>query len=273
MNKKLGKISIYLVLIVFSILMLFPFYWMIISSLKSNLEISQKPPTFFPNDITFDNYAKVLEVVNWERYFLNSIIVAGLCVLVTLYTTITGAYFLSKSQLPGKHFILGILIGLMMVPYELLIVTNYTTIVKMNLNDSLLALVLPFMSSIFYTLLLKNYFDSISPSLYNAVMVDGGGEWRYLWRILVPASKPMLISISLFTLISSWNSFMWPLLIIKSEANRTVTFGVYAFISEGGEHFELMMALSVLSILPMVLVFAFMRKYLIRGVKFSGTKG
>lgn len=273
MNKRTEKVIVYSVLIVFAVLMLFPFYWMVVSSLKTGVEISQKPPTLFPHDITISNYKEVFKVVDLKRYFLNSITVAALCVALTMYTTVTGAYFLSKSKLPGKHIILGILICLMMVPYELLIVTNYSTIVDMKLNDTLIALVLPFISSIFYTVLLKNYFDSISPSLHHAVMIDGGGEWRYLWRVLVPASKPMLISIALFTLISSWNSFMWPLLIIKSEANRTVTFGLYAFISEGGERFELMMTLSVISILPMCIVFLLMRKYLVKGFKFGGVKG
>lgn len=274
MSKKIiVNIITYLILILFAIFMLFPFYWMIVSSLKTSQEIVSRPPTWFPEDLTLDNYREVFLSVPIGRYIMNSMIVAVLSVVTTLYTTITGAFVLSKSSLPGKHIILGMLIGLMMVPYELLIVTNYKTIVNLNINNNLVALFLPFMSSIFYTLLLKNHFDRLPQSLYHSVLVDGGSDWKYLWKILVPTSKPVIISIVLFNFIASWNSFTWPLLIVKSQDNRTITFGIYAFISEGGEHFELMMALSVIVILPMILVFLIMRKYLIKGISFDGSKG
>lgn len=263
----------YLVLILMAMFMLFPFYWMFISSFKSGSEIVMRPPTIFPENFTLKNYKIVFSEVPIWKYAINSLLVVCICVVSVLFTTITGAFALSKLQLPGKNIIIGMLVSLMMVPFELLSVTNYTTIVKLDLYDNILALFVPFMSSIFYTLLLKNHFDMLPNNLYYSVQVDGGTDLSYLLKVLIPSSKSVLVSISLFTLISSWNSFMWPLLVIKSKANRTITFGVYAFVSDGGEHFELIMALSVIVVLPMILVFLIMRKYIVNGVSFGGTKG
>lgn len=270
---KLSKVTIYLALIVFAVLMLFPFYWMFVSSFKTGAEIAKRPPSLIPAEFTYENYIQVIKTVPIVRYFFNSLFVAFMSVVTVLYTTITGAFALSKLKLPFKNLILGAFLALMMVPYEVLTITNYRTIVNMKLNDNILALFLPFMSSIFYMLLLKNHFDTISDSLYYSVLVDGGSDLRYLWKVLIPSSKPVLVSISLFTFVSSWNSFMWPLMVVKSQDNRTITFGIYAFISEGGEHFELMMALSVIVILPMIIVFLTMRKYLVKGVMLGGSKG
>lgn len=275
MNRRMRyeKFVVYGVLILFAFVMLFPFYWMVVSSLKSGYEIVQRPPTIIPTQPTLDNYVEVLRHVPVGRYLLNSVIMAVCCLLASMYTTIAGAFALSKLPFRFKNLLLGVLLGLMMVPYESLVVTNYTTIVRIGLNDSIVALFLPFMSSIFYVLLLKGCFDNVPDSLYHSVIIDGGSDWRYLWRILVPSMKPILISIALFNLISSWNSFMWPLLIIKSRENRTITFGIYAFINEGGEHFEIMMAFSVIVIFPMVVVFFTMRRYLLHGVSMVGGKG
>lgn len=270
---RFDKIIIYIILILFSFIMLFPFYWMVVSSLKSSVEIVQRPPTLIPLHPTLENYAQVFEHVPIGRYFFNSIIVALSCLVASMYTTITGAFALSKLQLPYKKIILGILVGLMMVPYESLVIMNYKTIIRMGLNDSIAALFLPFMSDLFYVFLAKNSFDAVPNSIYYSVIIDGGSNWRYLWKILIPSMKPVLISIALFNLISSWNSFMWPLLIIKSQDNRTVTFGIYAFISEGGEHFEMMMALSVIMVLPMIVVYFVMRRYLLNGISMTGGKG
>lgn len=270
---KMYRVLQYLILSIMAIFMLFPFYWMFVSSFKSGLEIVMRPPTIFPKDFTFENFVTVFKEVPVWKYAMNSLFVACLCVVSVLFTTITGAFALSKLQVPGKNIIIGILVSLMMVPFELLSVTNYTTIVKLDLYDNILALFIPFMSSVFYTLLLKNHFDVLPNNLYYSVQIDGGSDLSYLLKVLIPSSKSVLVSISLFTLVSSWNSFMWPLLVIKSSSNRTITFGVYAFISEGGEHFELMMALSAIVVLPMLLVFLIMRKYIVRGVSFGGSKG
>ena len=273
-SKRLANsIMVYAFLVLFALFMFFPFYWMIISSLKSASEIAQKPPTIVPVNPSLENYLIAVKKVPLGRYMLNSLIVAAVSSVIILVTSSFAAYALSKLRLPGKRIILSILISLMMVPFELLVVTNYTTIVRIHLNNTLLALFLPFISSIFYTILLKNFFDRIPISWYYAATVDGGSEWMFFWRILIPNSRPMLFTISLFSLISSWNSFMWPLLVIKSKQLRTVSFGVYSFISEGGERVELMMALSVMTILPMIIVFLLFKRHLIAGISFQGSKG
>ena len=149
---------------------------------------------------------------------------------------------------------------MMMLPFEMLVITNYTTIIRLNLNDSLPALIIPFISSIFYTYIMRNFFASIPDSLYWSARVDGCSNWRYLWKVLLNA-------------LASWNSFMWPLLVIKTTKNRTLPFGLYAFTTEAGSQQELIMAASTVVVLPMILLFLFARKQILRGVARGGIKG
>ena len=162
---------------------------------------------------------------------------------------------------------------MMMVPFEMLVITNYQTIVKVGLNDTLYALVLPFISSIFYTYILRNFFQSIPSGLYWSARVDGCTNWRYLWKVMVPIARPSLVTIILLNALASWNSFMWPLLVIKSDLNRTLPFGLYTFTTEVGAHNELLMAASSVVVLPMILLFLFARKQIVRGVARGGIKG
>ena len=161
----------------------------------------------------------------------------------------------------------------MMIPFEMLIITNYTTIVNMKLYNTLPALVLPFVSSIFYTYILKNFFDTISDSLYYSARIDGASNWKYLWRIMVPIAKPSLFTIILLNALSSWNSFMWPLYITKDASSRTLPYGLQVFTTEAGSYPELLMAASTVVILPMIILFIFARKYIVGGVASGGVKG
>ena len=160
-----------------------------------------------------------------------------------------------------------------MVPFEMLVITNYMTVSRIGLIDTLPVLVIPFTTSIFYTYILKGFFDTLPDSLYYSARIDGASNWKYLWRVMVPIAKPSLVTIILLNAIASWNSFLWTSLVINSDKNRTVPFGLFAFVSEAGSDQKLQLAAATLSVLPMIILFLFARRYIVNGVARGGLKG
>lgn len=269
----LSKFFLYLFLILGAVIMVFPFYWMITGAFKTSIEIQMIPPIWLPTHFNLDNFKEALRMAPFARYFLNSLIAMVSCVTLCTFTTILGAFAFSKLKFPGRHIIFGLLLGLMMVPFEMIVITNYRTIIDLGIYNKILALIVPFTSSIFYMYILKGFFDSVPDSLYQAARVDGCSNWKYLWRVLVPIAKPSLVTIILLNAIASWNSFLWPMLAVSDRELRTLPFGLYAFVSEGGARTELMMAASTMIVIPMIILFLFARKQIVNGVSRGGLKG
>ena len=269
----LSKFFLYLFLILGAVIMVFPFYWMITGAFKTSIEIQMIPPIWLPTHFNLDNFKEALRMAPFARYFLNSLIAMVSCVTLCTFTTILGAFAFSKLNFPGRHIIFGLLLGLMMVPFEMIVITNYRTIIDLGIYNTILALIVPFTSSIFYMYILKGFFDSVPDSLYQAARVDGCSNWKYLWRVLVPIAKPSLVTIILLNAIASWNSFLWPMLAVSDRELRTLPFGLYAFASEGGARTELMMAASTMIVIPMIILFLFARKQIVNGVSRGGLKG
>ncbi|NLC32241.1 MAG: carbohydrate ABC transporter permease [Clostridiales bacterium] len=256
------------------LIMLFPFYWMISSSFKTAAEMSIFPPGWTPrNWMNFENFSLVFKTAPFEKYFINSVVVTFSSVITTAVTTILASFAFSRLKFPGREIIFSFLLSMMMVPFEMLIITNYQTIIKVGLNDTRLALIIPFTSSIFYMYILRNFFQTIPDGLYWSARVDGCTNWRYLWKVMVPIAKPSLVTIILLNGLASWNSFMWPLLVIKSDPQRTLPFGLYTFTTEVGANNELLLAASTIVVLPMVILFLFSRKQIVNGVARGGIKG
>ena len=272
-SDKLKKTLVYIFLAIGAFFMIFPFIWMIITSFKTGFEANRVPPTFLPENPTFNNYLTALKVAPFGRYFLNSVIVTICCVALTMFNSILAAFSFSKLKFPGRDILFALLISMMMIPFEMLIITNYTTIVKMKLYDTLIALIIPFVSSIFYTYILRNFFMSVPDSLYYSAKVDGASDWQYLWEILVPIAKPSLVTIGLLNAIACWNSFLWSILVINSQQNRTLPFGLFAFTNETGIRYEVLMAGATILVLPMIILFLFCRKNIVTGVSKGGLKG
>lgn len=269
----IGRVLTYIFLIIGALIMVFPFYWMISGAFKTSLEIQMFPPQWLPSSFSFDNFTEALEKAPFATYFLNSVIAMVSSVTICTITTILGAFAFSKLNFPGRHIIFGLLLGLMMVPFEMIVITNYRTIIDWGIYNTILALIIPFTSSIFYMYILKGFFDSIPDSLYQAARVDGCSNWKYLWRVMVPIAKPSLVTIILLNAIASWNSFLWPMLAVVDKELRTLPFGLYAFVSEGGAKTELMMAASTMIVIPMIILFIFARKQIVNGVARGGIKG
>ena len=269
----INKIIVYILLSIGSFIMIFPFIWMILSAFKTSQEIIAFPPKLFPSQFNFSNFIKAFQMAPFAKYFFNSVIVMIFSVICTTFTTILGAFAFSRLEFKGKEVVFAILISLMMIPFEMLIITNYTTIVKLKLYNTLPALILPFVSSIFYTYILKNFFDTVPNSIYYSARIDGASNWFYLWRVMVPLAKPSLFTIILLNALSSWNSFMWPLYITSDSRSRTLPYGLQAFTTEAGSFHELLMAASSVIVIPMIILFIFARKYIVSGVSKGGIKG
>ena len=271
--RALAQVFQYLLLTLGAVLMVFPFYWMFTTAFKTNAEAVSFPPILFPENWLLDNFVAAFNQAPFGDYFVNSIIITVGSVIVTGVTTILGAFAFSRLKFPGRTLIFSLLLSLMMVPFEMLVITNYTTVAKLGLMDTKISMIFPFMSSIFYTYILRNFFASIPDSLYWSARVDGSSNWHYLWKVMVPIARPSLVTIMLLNAIASWNSFMWPMLVTTTKLNRTLTLGLYVFTSEDGAQPNKYMAASTIVVLPIIILFLFARKQIVGGVARGGLKG
>ena len=269
----LARGATYFFLALGAVIMLFPFFWMFSSAFKTAQEVSTFPPRWLPAVPQWENFARVFEKAPFAIYFMNSILITTASVAGTGFVTILASFAFSRLKFWGRDLLFTLLLSLMMIPFEMLVITNYETIASWKLIDTRIALFLPFLGSIFYTYILRNFFLSIPDGLYWSARVDGASNWKYLWKVMVPIAKPALTTIILLNAISSWNSFMWPMLVINSTPNRTLPLGLYTFMTEGGMYFELLMAASTVVVLPIIILFLFARKQIVGGVARGGLKG
>ena len=274
MNKNIvSSIIKYIVLVIFAIVTLFPFYWMIASSLKSSFEVIQTPPTLIPNKIMWQNYSTALKMAPFARYFLNTIIVTILSIISTVIIAILSAFAFSHLEFKGRDMIFSIFLASMMIPGEVLIVTNFKTISALKWIDTYQALFVPYMANVLYIYMLREFFLKIPKQLYYAAKVDGSSDWKFLWRIVVPMAKPSIITICILVGINSWNAFLWPLLVTNSEKMRVLANGLTAFQSDAGNQYELLMAASTIITMPIVLVYIFLHKKIMNIVCILCIKG
>jgi len=267
------KLSV-LLLALGGIVMVFPFYWMIASSFKTASEMNVFPPSMLPESwLNTENYVTAWDKAPFAKYFFNSIFVCICSVAVVMFTSILAAFAFSRLQFPGRDVLFTLLLSMMMVPFELLVITNFQTITRLGMRDTLAGLILPFTSSIFYTYILRNFFASVPDSLYYSSRVDGASNWQYLWKVMVPIARPSLVTILLLNAMASWNSFMWPKLVVSRDEVRTLPWALITFTTEVGSNNELIMAGATRVVLPMLVFFLFARKQIVRGVARGGIKG
>ncbi len=257
----------YLFLILLSLVMMFPFFWMVITSLKSSTEVFRFPPTFFPEDPAWENYITALKTSRYARYFINSVIVALIETIAVLVVSVLCAFGLYRYNFKGKHLFIGTLLMISSMPFEVVIVFNYKMIISMGLNDTYMALILPFVANFFYTYILYNAFKGIPEEIRMSALMDRSSNLKFLFKIALPLIKPNVIFVCMMNIIGSWNSFIWPLFVTNSDDIRTVSFGIYTYMFEFGGKQELIMAMSVMTELPLIIVFMVMQKYL-KSVKY-----
>ena len=267
---------LYLGLTLWSIVVLFPFYWMILTSVKSyssyNAEYVPKLYTLAP---TIRNYIDAFTAVPLARYFLNTLIFTVLTTAMMLFVTVLSAFAFARLRFRGKDIVFAFFLSLMMIPNELVVITNYVTVTDLDLRNSFAGLILPSVASVFYIYLLKENFEQIPEELYKAAKVDGTSDWRYLWKVMIPICRPTIVTITILKVIECWNSYIWPRLITDDAMYFLVSNGIQE-IRENGfgrENIPAMMAAVVVISLPLVVLFLIFHKKIMEGVSRGGTKG
>lgn len=278
-RQKLGKALVlfgtYLFLFIVALTVLFPFYWMINSSLKSLDEYRMSVPTFWPKQVLFSNYVEAFNTANLGRLFLNTAFVGVVSTILSLIITVLSAFAFARLEFKGKNLMFSALLATMMIPGELFTITNYSTVTNLGWKNTFYALIFPFLVSVFYIYLLRQNFLQVPNELYLAAKVDGTTDLKYLWKVMIPLSMPTLISITILKMMGAWNSYIWPRLVANDEAHRLITNGLRnAFTETSGDvNYPVQMAAVALVSLPLFLVFVFLRKYIMQGVSRSGIKG
>ena len=282
-TKILSQAVIYIFLLAIALIVLFPFYWMIISSLKSLTEYRYNVPTLFPEKIMFDNYVIAFTQGNLGRTFANTVYVGLVSTLISLVITVLSAFAFARLEFKGRETLFAILLATMMIPGELFTITNYSTVYKFGWINTYTVLIVPFLVSVFYIYLLRQNFLQIPNELYLAAKVDGTTDLKYLWKVMIPLALPTLISITILKMMGSWNSYMWPNLVTSKESMMLVTNGIrnadFSVGTMGGEgsavdiNYPVQMAAVAIVSAPLFLVFLFLRKYIMKGVSRSGIKG
>lgn len=268
----------YILITISALLVLLPFYWMVLTALKSDYAVELRPPQLFTLELHFSNFVKAFNATRFDLYFRNTLIVAFFSTLGTVVTTTLAAFAFARLDFKGRDQIFMILLGTMMIPGEMLVITNFVTIKTLQWDDTFFALIVPFMTSVFYTFFLRQTFKQIPNELYLAAKVDGTSDFKYLLKIMIPIAKPTLITIIILSAIGSWNAYVWPNLVtsLANEGRKLISNGLRdsAFVDELGRvRYNLQMAGSTIVTLPILIVFLTLKKYIIRGVSRSGIKG
>ena len=271
-----GKGVVYALLGIWALIVLFPFYWMVLTSVKSYSAYNAEfIPQLFTLSPTLQNYLDAFTQVPLADYFLNTVIFTLATTALMLVVTVLAAFAFSRLQFKGKDLVFTLFLSLMMIPSELVVITNFVTITEMDLRNTFMGLILPSVTSVFYIYLLKENFSQIPDELYYAAKVDGTSDFRYLTKVLIPICRPTIITITILKVIECWNSYVWPRLITDDENYYLVSNGIQ-FIRENGfgrENIPAMMAAVVVISLPLILLFLVFRKKIMAGVARGGTKG
>jgi len=271
-----GKGILYGLLSVWAVIVLFPFYWMVLTSVKSYSAYNAEfVPSLYTLNPTMQNYLDAFTQVPLGDYFLNTVIFTLGTTAMMLVVTVLAAFAFSRMNFRGKDLVFTLFLSMMMIPGELVVITNYVTVTQLDLRNNFWGLILPSVTSVFYIYLLKENFSQIPDELYYAAKVDGTSDFRYLCRVLIPICRPTIITITILKVIECWNSYVWPRLITDDPNYYLVSNGIQ-FIRENGfgrENIPAMMAAVVVISLPLIVLFLMFRKKIMEGVARGGTKG
>jgi multiple sugar transport system permease protein len=272
MNKPSFKLTIYILLTAGAALMVFPFLWMISTSLQTQAESIAVPPVALPAVPQFVTYLDVWRQVALVRYFINTVIMTVLTLAGVLVTSTLAAFAFSFKEFRGRDVSFMVLLGMMMIPQPVYLVPAYVILAKLGWLDTFYALIVPWVVNIFSIFLIRQHFKSVPVSLYEAATMDGANDLRFIWHVLLPISRPILVTVSLFSVIGSWNSFLWPLIVTNSDKMRPVQVGLAYFSQEQGSMWPQLMAASTMVILPLVVFYAFAQRQITESFASSGLK-
>ncbi len=275
-RKTVQTVFTYFFLAFWAVIVLFPFYWMILTSVKSyGAYNSEYIPKFYTLSPTLQNYAEAFSAVSLGRYLMNTVVFTVITTTVMMIVITLAAFAFARLEFRGKNIVFLLFLSLMMIPNELVIITNFVTVTNLNMRNTFAGLILPSVTSVFYIYLLKENFEQVSDSLYYAAKVDGTSDFKYLLKVLIPISKPTLITIAILKVIECWNSYVWPRLITDDEKYFLVSNGIQE-IRENGfgrENIPAMMAAVVVISFPLIVLFLIFRNKIMAGVSRGGLKG
>ena len=272
----LRKALTYLGLSIWAVVVLFPFYWMVLTSLKSyGAYNSEHTPQFFTLSPTLENYQQAFTAVPLGGYLLNTLIFALITTAAMVVVSTLAAYAFARLEFRGKNLLFGAFLSLMMIPSELVVITNYVTITNLDLRNTFTGLILPSITSIFYIYLLKESFEQVPDELYRAAKVDGTSDLKYLWKVMIPICRPTIVTVTILKLIECWNSYVWPRLVTDDQAYFLVSNGIQQIREEGfgRENIPAMMAAVVVISVPLVALFLAFRNKIMEGASRGGIKG
>lgn len=275
-RKRILRLLTYLLLGVWAVVVLFPFYWMLLTSVKDyGAYNAEHIPTFFTLSPTLQNYRDAFTSVPLGRYLLNTVFFAVVTTALMVVVITLSAYAFARMEFRGKNLLFTLFLSLMMIPTELVVITNYATITGLELRNTFTGLILPSVTSVFYIYLLKENFEQVPDELYRAAKVDGTSDFKYLWKVMLPICRPTLVTIIILKVIECWNSYVWPRLITDDSSYFLVSNGIQE-IRENGfgrENIPAMMAAVVVISVPLILLFFLFRKKIMAGVSRGGIKG
>ena len=275
-KKTVKRTVVYSVLSFWGLIVLFPFYYMILTAFKDYGDYNaEKIPQLITTNPTFENFKEAFSAVPLADYFLNTLIFTLLTTALMLAVIIPAAFAFARLEFKGKNIVFTLFLSLMMIPNELVIITNYVTITSLDMRNTFMGLILPSVMSVFYIYLLKENFSQVPNELYLAAKVDGTSDFKYMWKVMIPVCKPTIVTITILKIIECWNSYVWPRLITDDEAYYLVSNGIQA-IRESGfgrENIPAMMAAVTVISLPLIILFLVFRNKIMQGVARGGTKG
>lgn len=273
---RIQKTVIYFFLTVWALIVLFPFYWMVLTSVKSySAYNAEHVPAFFTLSPTLQNYVDAFTTVPLMGYLLNTLIFTVITTFLMVIVSVLAAYAFARLEFKGKNLVFTLFLSLMMIPSELVVITNFVTITNLGLRNTITGLVLPSVTSVFYIYLLKENFEQVPDELYRAAKIDGTSDLKYLWKVMIPICRPTIVTITILKIIECWNSYVWPRLITDDPAYYLVSNGIQE-IRENGfgrENIPAMMAAVVVISVPLILLFLVFRKKIMSGVSRGGLKG
>ena len=275
-KNKIFKGFVYAFLVVWALIVLFPFYWMILSSVKSYGDYNAEfIPQFIAKNPTMENYTSAFSAVPLGKYLINTVIFALGTTAIMLVVTVLASFAFARLEFKGKNLAFTLFLSLMMIPSELVVITNFVTVTTIDLRNTFMGLILPSVASVFYIYLLKENFAQVPDELYYAAKVDGTSDMKYLWKVLIPICKPTVVTITILKVIECWNSYVWPRL-VTDDPNYFLVSGGIQEIRENGfgrENIPAMMAAVVVISVPLIVLFLVFRKKIMAGVARGGTKG
>jgi multiple sugar transport system permease protein len=270
-KRAVARWLLYLILLIGGLGMVFPFVWMIASSLKQAQDIYTL--SIIPTSPTLDNYRQVIEDTSYARWFLNSLVIAMISTASVAFFDSLAGYTLAKFRFPGSFLIFVLILSTLMVPTEMLVIPWFMMSIEFGWTDSYWGIMFPGVISAFGVFLMRQFFSGVPNDLIDAARIDGFTEFQIFWRIAIPLVKPALAALCIFNFLGNWNAYIWPLIVVRSDEMRTLPVGIAFFSSESGSAFHLIMAAAALATIPVIVVFLVFQKQIIKGIVLTGIKG